>query len=1248
MFKRSYYFLLCALLLCSIQGSGQKKSAPKYPSLLWEISGNGLTRPSYLFGTMHVSSKMVFHLSDSFYIALKNVDAVALELNPDLWQGQMVSLNRQKQNYVDFVRTPRGDYLTENSFRITKYDDELKAAMSSEPTIVNSLLYRSYKEKEDFEEDTFLDLYIFQTGKKLGKRSTGVEDYYETEKIVLEAYSDMAKEKKKKSIDLDGESRFDFGEKLQEAYRRGDLDMMDSLNRMVDRSDAFTEKFLFKRNEVQAHSIDTIIKKNSLFVGVGAAHLPGPRGIIELLRKMGYRLRPIKMNDRDAMQKEVIDRVKVPVSFSTQVSDDGFYSVSMPGPLYKLSGEYQDLDRRQYSDMSNGSYYLVTRVKTHAPFFGQDEKEVFRKVDSFLYENIPGKILSRKLITKNGYTGYDISNRTRRGDLQRYNIFVTPYEILFFKMSGKENYVEGKEADQFFSSIQLKKNNSAQILFEPGQGGFSVNFPSVPDEYLDNMGSDGIDRWEYQSVNKANGDAYLVFAKSIYNFRFLDQDTFDLGLVEESFRDPDRFDKQLKRQLGTCNGYPSLDITEKLKDGSLLKAKFIIKGPHYYVLAARSKDLNADLDPFFSSFRFTPFRYGYPSVYTDTFMHFRVNTPVAPQLNEDLRQHIENAGEDLANGYNPTGFINYWPKTKNGLFKSDSTGEVIGVSIQEYPRYYYVKDSAKFWIDEISEMYKRADLYLYRSDSLTLGDRIKGYRFMLRDSGSSRTITRMVMLKDNYTFSLVTMGDTLTGESSFISSFFNSFTISDKKPGRNIYENRLDEFFTDLFSKDSVTQARAKQALSNVYFGEKGVPRILDAISRLDHNDKDYFNTKTKLIAELGYIKDTIHPVVVEQLRKIYEQAGDTTMFQDEVLTALSRHKTKAAYSLFKELILQDPPVFENNYDYSGMFSNLEDSLLLAKDLFPELLELSSLSDYKENVLSLLGKLVDSNIVKAGDYEKYFSKIWLDARVELKRQRVKDEKIMEKEAKKDDEDNNDSYVRNFDHYGKEKTTLDEYSVLIVPFYSKNNAAKTFFEQLLRSRDDEVRLNTAVLLLRNNIPVADSILLNLAASDQYRGTLYTGLEKAKRPDQFPAKYKNQADLARSYLMADKDYDKVDSIIFLKKQPAAYLDKKGTVYFFKYRVKKEDDWKIGISGLQPEDENKVSSDDKLVSMTDVKIKADEPLDDQLRKQLKKLLFGFHKSGKNFYGYGAYNYRRAGRVLDKDDDGNIVFPGMALIRF
>jgi len=1206
--------LLAFLLLCSIVVSGQRKTAAKYPSLLWEITGNGLSKPSYLFGTMHVSSKMVFHLSDSFYMALKSVDAVALELNPEVWQGEMVRMNRIKDNYSDFVQAPRGDYLNENSFRISKYEDALKAAMSTEPTVVNSLLYRSYKAKEDFEEDTFLDLYIYQTGKKLGKRGAGVEDYFETEKIVMQAYVDMAKEKKQKSFDTDGESRYDILDKTQDAYRRGDLDLMDSLDRMMDQSAAFTEKFLFKRNEIQANSIDTIIKKSSLFVGVGAAHLPGQRGVIELLRKMGYNLRPIQMTDRDAAQKEAVDKMKVPVNFTTQTADDGFFTVAMPGPLFKLSNDYRQLDRRQYSDMSNGAYYLVTRIKTHAAFLGQNEKDVLNKVDSVLYENIPGKILSKKAITRNGYAGFDISNRTRRGDLQRYNIFITPFEVLLFKMSGKENYVDGEEAERFFSSIQLKEETNTAVNFQPAQGGFTIKFPQQPVEYMNSDNTDRIDRWEYEAVDKASGDAYLVMKKSVYNFRFLDDDNFDLGLIEESFRNPDNFDRQISREQKNYKGYPCLDVKEKLKDGSTVSARYIIKGPHYYVIAAKSKNKKADFSAYLNSFSFTGFQYKPASAYVDTFMHFTVNTPVAPEIDNEIRALAENSSGDMLIRNN-SDYFSYWPKTQSGLFKSDTTGEMVAISIQEYPKYFYAKDSARFMADEIKRFYEKSSLVLYKSDSFNLKNNVRGYRFSLRDTGSSRTITRMLMLKDNFTFGLVTMGDTLTAESSFIKSFFGTINPEEKKLGRNIYGSRVDEFFANLFSKDSATQKKAQLSISNVYFGEEAVPNIAAAIERLNLTDKEYFSSKTKLIAELGYIEDTTRSVVVPLLKKIFEQTADTSLFQNEVFKALARHKTRESYRLFKELILQDPPVFSDNYEYNSLFRSLDDSLLLARDLFPELLQLSTLSDYKDNVLSMLVTLVDSNLISANDYEAYYTKIYFDAKVQLKKLQIKDEKIMEKELVKEDIETNRPYVN---YVRNTKSSLDDYSVLLIPFYDKKKSVQLFFERLLQSREPNVRLTAAALLLKNKIPVADSVLLNLAAEDQYRSRLYVKMEKIKQLDKFPAKYKDQLDMARSFLLANKSYSKVDSVVFIKKQAATYLDKKGVVYFFKYRVKKEDEWRMGISGLQSEDEKIIFTDDRLTSMTDKKIKKETPQEEQFKEQLKKMLFNFHPSARSFYGY------------------------------
>ena len=236
----------------------------------------------------------------------------------------------------------------------------------------------------------------------------------------------------------------------------------------------------------------------------------------------------------------------------------------------------------------------------------------------------------------------------------------------------------------------------------------------------------------------------------------------------------------------------------------------------------------------------------------------------------------------------------------------------------------------------------------------------------------------MIMLKDNYMYSLVTIGDTINLHNDFIDQFFSSFAPEEKKSGKSIFINNLDSFFTDLFSKDSATHTKAQLTISNIHYGEIGAPKIVSAINAL-RPDKNYVDSKTKLIAELGYIKETTKRIVVSMLKKIYEQTADTSIFQNEVLKALARHKTTGAVQLFKELVLQDPPFFDNNYDYTAIFNNLGDSLKLAATLYPELLQLASVDDYKKPVLSLLATLLDSGYIKDSRLEDYFNKIYFEA-----------------------------------------------------------------------------------------------------------------------------------------------------------------------------------------------------------------------------------------------------------------------------
>ncbi|HEU4633128.1 MAG TPA: TraB/GumN family protein, partial [Flavisolibacter sp.] len=280
--------------LASFSQSTKLKSK-KYPSLLWEITGKGLAKPSYLFGTMHVSSKMVFHLSDSFYLGLKNADVVALETNPGNWQEDFSRYDLEGGFYNYALRGRGGepnDYLSINSLKAFPYEKLMGRTLYSSPSIINSFLYRTNSDvSSDFEEDTYLDLYIYQVGRKWNKKVCGVENFDESMTLMREAYADAAKDKNLKERSYDTDNEFSYS-KLEEAYRTGNLDLLDTINKVNSTSAAFDEKFLYKRNDIQAASIDSILKtKASLFVGVGAAHLPGERGVIELLRRKGYKLR---------------------------------------------------------------------------------------------------------------------------------------------------------------------------------------------------------------------------------------------------------------------------------------------------------------------------------------------------------------------------------------------------------------------------------------------------------------------------------------------------------------------------------------------------------------------------------------------------------------------------------------------------------------------------------------------------------------------------------------------------------------------------------------------------------------------------------------------------------------------------------------------------------------------------------------------------------------------------------------------
>ncbi|MBB1284645.1 TraB/GumN family protein [Flavisolibacter sp. BT320] len=1238
--------LLCAcvfafLTLASASQPTQLK-ADKYPSLLWEISGKGLKKPSYLFGTMHVSNKMVFHLSDSFYLGIKNAQVVALETDPGNWQedfskydleGETMRYNLGRYFSKGYSNTPQ-DYLTINSLQLHPFEKWLEVALYSNPAIINSFLYRNNTESgSDFEEDTYLDLHIYQAGRKLGKKVCGVEDFHGSMKLVREAYADAAKEKKR-SRNFDHDDEFSYA-RMEEAYRTGNLDLLDTINKVNSQSAAFDEKFLYKRNDIQAASIDSILKTGAtLFAGVGAAHLPGERGVIEILRKEGYTLRPIRMKERDSQHKESIERMRVPVQFARQAAEDGFYSVKVPGKLYSFGSGGGALDMKQYADMTNGSYYMVTRIVTNAAMLGISEAEVQRKLDSILYVNIPGKILSKKSILRNGYQGYDIANRTRRGDHQRYNIFITPFEVLVFKMSGNGEYVRlGTEAEQFFSSIQLSEQKPDWRPWSPSYGGFEALFPHRP---MVLMNGNRI----YAAYDQGSGTTVEVVCTDVHNYDFAEEDSFDLQLMEESFAASESIARNLSKKWTNVGGYKALDAAYRYKDSSVARVRFLVRGPHYYSVMAHAKKENRLMSEFIGSFAVKPFVYGEARPLTDTLLKYSVTSPFALEKERKLVMYPEEA---YYTGSADDSLVD------NGTFLSriienDSTGEKVYVSYYKHSPYYFKKEDSKK--EEADLIGKDWIVRWQKKDSLANGLIVREYE--LGQKGSSRVLRGKEIGRDAMGYKLLTQGDTLSAPSSFLTNFFSSFSPQETFRDLDIRRKKTGLFFEQFFSADTVAHKKAIMNVLSVKMDASDFPQLKKSIESLNWNEKAYLETKKTFIGKLASLRSD---EAADYLKTLYFTAGDTVELQFTALETLLRQRTSYAYNLFGQIMQNDPPVLtvsnnnsgNRNYDWgngeddeedlaNGAFiDNLYDSLELTASIFPALLPLINIDDYERPVMALMGRLVDSSLLVPAAYEAYLPKFLLEAKQDLKKQMIREKsRAIEKLKKEEDAEIESRYDREEDDFGNSKLSL--YATLILPFREQSPQVAPILQGLLQSSDKKLKYNTTVLLLRNNIKVPDSLLTYFASRDEFRSRLYDDLAKMGQTDKFPLLYKTQQLHAQSKLVAYKTYGRPDTLVYLDKLPMQDKDLDGLLYFFKYKEKKDDNaWKLAIAGLYPKDstvlvlpmegdEDEAETD--FTRLTGTKLSADTPLREQLEKMVKKLLYSRRNSASQFYEENGYD--------------------------
>ena len=275
--------------------------------IFYRIEGNGLKKPSFLFGTHHLASPkilgelQVLSRIDSVKVVVGEVDLAGLNMG-DL-MGAMGSEIMQyaivpEDSTLSKILSPEDYDLVKEAFKKNGPfpGADLKLYDRICPLIISTMLNTDLSEKmtAGYDPENQLDIVIMRTGKERGKKIVGLEtmDYqlnllFKSLPISVqaEALLNSVKEPDNALRQLDI---------LNEAYTAGDLDkLMELADEEGISNSSFMNQFLEKRNADWLEKIPSILKSGPALIAVGALHLAGEDGLVNGLRKMGYTVTPI-------------------------------------------------------------------------------------------------------------------------------------------------------------------------------------------------------------------------------------------------------------------------------------------------------------------------------------------------------------------------------------------------------------------------------------------------------------------------------------------------------------------------------------------------------------------------------------------------------------------------------------------------------------------------------------------------------------------------------------------------------------------------------------------------------------------------------------------------------------------------------------------------------------------------------------------------------------------------------------------
>lgn len=287
---------ICLLLLTGIsrmygQAAKSKTTASDDRSLLWKISGNGLARPSYIFGTIHIICPSDYVWTPAMQKAFDATETVAFEMDMDdpglqakMTSGMMLPQGKKLRDFYS-----EADYKKLGELAAA-HGIPLPMMQGFNPFALVSFLYLkaiSCPVPESYEGK------ITGLAQEKGKDIAGLESVEEQMKVI----GDMNADSIAVSVLRIAEGLDSFKATMRQMvdiYKAQDLP---ELYKLIIQSPDYKDDLnalLYNRNRKWAPVIEAMAKEEPVFFAVGAGHLWDGQGVIELLRARGYTVTPVR------------------------------------------------------------------------------------------------------------------------------------------------------------------------------------------------------------------------------------------------------------------------------------------------------------------------------------------------------------------------------------------------------------------------------------------------------------------------------------------------------------------------------------------------------------------------------------------------------------------------------------------------------------------------------------------------------------------------------------------------------------------------------------------------------------------------------------------------------------------------------------------------------------------------------------------------------------------------------------------